>query len=93
MTSAPQNASAKEISRVFALQQAHQWDVKASSAAERKAKLAKLKAAIEAHADAIVAKINTLKDTLSTAANAAMDPLDKLMNPPATPAPAPAPAS
>ncbi|MFC3096343.1 aldehyde dehydrogenase family protein [Alteraurantiacibacter palmitatis] len=52
---------APEIARVFALQQAHQWDVKASSAEVRKAKLAKLKAAIEAHADDIVAAV--LKDT------------------------------
>lgn len=38
---------ADDIARVFALQQAHQWDVKASSADQRKAKLAKLKAAVE----------------------------------------------
>src|SRR4051794_7787716 len=47
----------KDIARVFALQQAHQWDVKASTAEERKAKLAKLKAAVEAHADDIVAAV------------------------------------
>ncbi len=52
---------ATELSRVFALQKAHQWNVKASTAAERKAKLAKLKAAVEAHADAIVAAV--LEDT------------------------------
>lgn len=52
---------APEIARVFAAQQAHQWEVKASSAEVRKAKLAKLKAAIEAHADDIVAAV--LKDT------------------------------
>jgi aldehyde dehydrogenase (NAD+) len=46
-----------EIARVFALQQAHQWDVKASTAEQRKAKLAKLKAAVEAHADEIVAAV------------------------------------
>ncbi len=51
----------KEIARVFALQQANQWNVKASSAAERKAKLAKLKSVVEAHADAIVAAV--LEDT------------------------------
>ncbi len=50
-----------DIARVFALQQANQWNVKASSAAERKAKLARLKAAVEAHADAIVAAV--LEDT------------------------------
>ena len=49
--------TAADISRIFALQQAHQWDVKDTSAAQRKAKLAKLKAAVEAHADAIVAAV------------------------------------
>jgi aldehyde dehydrogenase (NAD+) len=53
--------TASEINRVFAAQQAHQWDVKASTAAERKAKLAKLKSVVEAHADAIVAAV--LEDT------------------------------
>jgi aldehyde dehydrogenase (NAD+) len=47
----------KEIARVFELQKEHQWDVKASSAETRKAKLQKLKAAIEAHADDIVAAV------------------------------------
>lgn len=51
----------KDIARIFALQQEQQWTVKASSAAERKAKLAKLKAAVEAHADDIVAAV--LEDT------------------------------
>ncbi|WP_404713001.1 aldehyde dehydrogenase family protein [Sphingomonas sp. MMS24-J13] len=55
MTSASPNAS--DIKRIFALQQAHQWDVKASSAEVRKAKLAKLKAAVEAHSDDIVAAV------------------------------------
>jgi len=50
-----------DIARVFALQQAHQWDAKASTAEQRKAKLAKLKAAVEAHADDIVAAV--LADT------------------------------
>jgi aldehyde dehydrogenase (NAD+) len=50
-----------EIPRIFALQQAHQWDVKASSAAVRKAKLEKLKASVEAHTEAIVAAV--LEDT------------------------------
>ena len=40
-------ATPAELARVFALQQAHQWDVKASTAAERKAKLAKLKDAVD----------------------------------------------
>ena len=63
MSSATQTAPeiSQEIERVFALQQAHQWDVKASGADERKAKLAKLKAAVEAHADDIVAAV--LEDT------------------------------
>jgi aldehyde dehydrogenase (NAD+) len=63
MTSIPQIApnEAKDIARVFALQQAHQWDVKASPAEVRKAKLAKLKSAVEAHADAIVSAV--LADT------------------------------
>jgi len=46
-----------DIARVFALQRAHQWDVKASTADERKAKLARLKSAVEAHADEIVAAV------------------------------------
>ncbi|MXO66932.1 aldehyde dehydrogenase family protein [Altericroceibacterium endophyticum] len=63
MSSAPKTGSeqAQEIARVFALQQEHQWDVKASNAAQRKAKLEKLKAAVEAHADDIVAAVQ--KDT------------------------------
>jgi aldehyde dehydrogenase (NAD+) len=52
---------AQEISRVFELQRAHQWDVKASTAEQRKAKLVKFKAAMEAHADDIVAAVR--KDT------------------------------
>ncbi|HYD25814.1 MAG TPA: aldehyde dehydrogenase family protein [Croceibacterium sp.] len=47
----------RQLARVFELQRAHQWDVKASTAAERKAKLARLKAAVEARADAIVAAV------------------------------------
>ena len=46
-----------EIERVFALQRAHQWETKASTAEQRKAKLQKLKAAVEAHADEIVAAV------------------------------------
>jgi aldehyde dehydrogenase (NAD+) len=46
-----------EIARVFALQQARQWDVKASTVDERKAKLARLKAAVEARADDIVGAV------------------------------------
>ena len=56
MTNASPDARdlSKDIARVFALQQEHQWDVKASTAEERKAKLARLKAAVEAHADDII---------------------------------------
>lgn len=50
-----------DIARIFALQQANQWNVKATSADQRKAKLAKLKAAVEAHTDAIIAAV--LEDT------------------------------
>ncbi len=63
MSSAAQNTSeiSGEIARVFALQQQNQWNVKASTVAERRAKLAKLKAAVEAHTDAIIAAV--LDDT------------------------------
>ena len=59
MTNAAPNAPdlSKDIARVFALQQEHQWDVKASTAEQRKAKLAKLKSAVEAHADDIIAAV------------------------------------
>jgi aldehyde dehydrogenase (NAD+) len=46
-----------EIRRVFALQQAHQWKMKATTAEERKEKLKKLKAAVEAHGDEIVVAV------------------------------------
>ena len=46
-----------QIERVFALQEANQWNVKASTADERKAKLQKLKVAVEAHAEDIVAAV------------------------------------
>ena len=46
-----------EIDRVFALQQAHQWEMKATTAEQRKDKLRKLKSAVEAHADQIVAAV------------------------------------
>jgi len=59
MSSTPQAAPevVQEIQRVFDLQRANQWNVKASTAQERKAKLARLKAAVEAHADEIVAAV------------------------------------
>jgi aldehyde dehydrogenase (NAD+) len=46
-----------EIQRVFTLQQEHQWQMKATSAEERKTRLQKLKAAVEAHGDEIVAAV------------------------------------
>ena len=46
-----------EIERVFSLQQLNQWDAKAATAEQRKEKLRRLKAAVEAHADAIVAAV------------------------------------
>ncbi len=56
MTTTPE-ATPAELARVFALQQAHQWDVKASTADQRKAKLQQLKDAVEAYADRIVAAV------------------------------------
>jgi aldehyde dehydrogenase (NAD+) len=53
--------TAADIARIFALQQRHQWEVKASSAAQRQAKLARLKAVVGAHADQIIAAV--LEDT------------------------------
>ena len=50
-----------EMERIFALQKAYQWEMKASTAEQRKARLRKLKAAMEAHADEIVAAVQ--KDT------------------------------
>ena len=55
------NPTKEEIARAFELQRQHQWDVKASGVEERRAKLARLKDSIEAHADDIVAAV--LKDT------------------------------
>ncbi len=46
-----------EIERVFALQRAHQWEMRAAGAEQRKEKLRKLKAAVEAHGDQIVAAV------------------------------------
>jgi aldehyde dehydrogenase (NAD+) len=45
------------MKRVFAVQQSHQWEMKATTAEERKEKLKKLKSAVEAHADQIVAAV------------------------------------
>lgn len=48
---------ASEMERVFALQRNHQWEMKATTAEQRKARLRKLKAAVEAHGDEIVAAV------------------------------------
>jgi aldehyde dehydrogenase (NAD+) len=48
-----------DIERVFALQRAHQWKMKATTAEERKAMLRQLKTAVEAHAEEIVAAVRT----------------------------------
>ncbi|MEZ5744793.1 MAG: aldehyde dehydrogenase family protein [Sphingomonadaceae bacterium] len=50
-----------EMGRIFEAQKEHQWAVKATGAEERKAKLTKLKEAVEKRADAIVAAV--LEDT------------------------------
>ena len=50
-------APATRIERVFALQKAHQWETKASTAEQRKEKLRKLKAAVEAHGDELLAAV------------------------------------
>ena len=46
-----------EMRRIFALQRAQQWETKATTAEQRKEKLRKLKSAVEAHADQIVAAV------------------------------------
>ena len=46
-----------EMERIFALQRARQWETKATTAEQRKAKLRKLKSAVEAHGDEIVAAV------------------------------------
>jgi aldehyde dehydrogenase (NAD+) len=46
-----------DIARIFALQQENQWSVKASTAEQRKEKLRKLQAAVQAHADEIMAAV------------------------------------
>jgi aldehyde dehydrogenase (NAD+) len=46
-----------EIERVFALQRTHQWEMKAATVAQRKEALRKLKSAVEAHSDEIVAAV------------------------------------
>jgi aldehyde dehydrogenase (NAD+) len=51
------------IEQVFALQRAHQWETKASTAEQRREKLRRLKSAVAEHTDAIIAavKLDTRK--------------------------------
>lgn len=53
----PRAADAAGYRRVFELQRAHQWEAKASTAAQRREKLARLKAAVEAHAEELVTAV------------------------------------
>src|SRR5262245_41665236 len=46
-----------EMRRIFALQRAHQWEMKATTAEQRKGMLRKLKSAVEAHGEDIVAAV------------------------------------
>lgn len=46
-----------EMERIFALQRDHQWEMKATTVEQRKARLQKLKSAVEAHSDEIVAAV------------------------------------
>ncbi|HEY7841757.1 MAG TPA: aldehyde dehydrogenase family protein, partial [Gammaproteobacteria bacterium] len=50
-------SASTEMERIFALQRAHQWEMKATTAEQRKDRLRKLKAAVEARGDAIVAAV------------------------------------
>jgi len=53
----PDSLNAADIDRVFALQRRHQWVMKATNAAERKAMLQRLKQAVAAHGDELVAAV------------------------------------
>ena len=46
-----------DIQRVFQLQRAHQWQAKTSTAEQRKEKLRRLRAAVEAHGEELVAAV------------------------------------
>jgi aldehyde dehydrogenase (NAD+) len=46
-----------EIERIFARQRAHQWEMKGTTVEQRKEQLRKLKSAVEAHGDEIVAAV------------------------------------
>ncbi|MFM1887698.1 MAG: hypothetical protein RL026_2855, partial [Pseudomonadota bacterium] len=57
-TVAPTNAATlTDMLRVFALQRGQQWENKASTAGQRKEKLRRLKAAVEAHAEEIITAV------------------------------------
>jgi aldehyde dehydrogenase (NAD+) len=45
------------MERIFALQRVQQWETKATTAEQRKEKLRRLKSAVEAHADEVVAAV------------------------------------
>jgi len=66
-----------EIARIFALQQKHQWTMKASTAAERKALLQKLYDAVKAHGDEIIAAVQ--KDTRKPAQEVTMTEVGGLL--------------
>jgi aldehyde dehydrogenase (NAD+) len=52
-----EKSTVSTIEQVFALQRAHQWEVKASTASERKEKLRRLKEAVAAHIGQIIAAV------------------------------------
>lgn len=56
-SSHPDRATSDRIERVFALQRAYQWTTRATTAGQRQEKLRRLKAAVEAHADEIIAAV------------------------------------
>lgn len=56
-SSLPTRTISTDIERVFALQKAHQWEMKASTADQRKDRLRKLKSAVEAHASELIVAV------------------------------------
>ncbi|MEK9647996.1 MAG: aldehyde dehydrogenase family protein, partial [Gammaproteobacteria bacterium] len=55
------SSSLSDMKRIFDLQQQHQWNMKASSADERKTLLSQLRDAVKAHGDEIIEAVK--KDT------------------------------
>ena len=51
------DSNAANLARVFALQRANQWHAKAASAGDRQDKLRRLKAAIQAHDQELIAAV------------------------------------